>query len=158
MEERTKELQKIFPSATNHLLILPRFVKLLLALFRDIRVPKYLKIITAGAILYVALPLDFLPDFVPVAGFADDIIVILLILTQYMRFCPPEVFREHWNNIMGDDFNLEAALTKTMDVLEPVVGLRFEAIRKYALKLVDKYNEKVSGSEPPAARIPESGS
>lgn len=155
MEEKTKELQKFFPSAANHLLILPRFVKLLLALFRDARVPRYLKIITAGAILYIALPLDFLPDFVPVAGFADELIVILLILIQYMRFCPPEVFKEHWNNIMGDNFNLESELTKAMNDLEPVVGERFGAIRNYALKLVEKFREKSEAAIPPPAELPE---
>jgi len=112
-------------------MMLPAIVKLLMALFADSRVPRYLKILTAGAVAYVALPLDFLPDFVPTAGRLDDLLVILLLLEKYMKSCPPEVFNEHWDNILGEDFDFEESARKSLEELDPLVGERFATVRDW---------------------------
>ena len=150
MEEKTKQLQTLFPAVADHIMIVPRFVRLLLSLFRDARVPRFLKILTAGAIVYVILPLDILPDFVPVAGWLDELVVIFLILIQYMRFCPPEVFKEHWDDTMGESFTLETDLIKTVARLEPLVGGRYAAIHNTITGLVGKITERTA-QKPPAA-------
>lgn len=130
MEDRTQEIQGMFPRAIGLLSAVPSFIKLVYALFADARVPKYLKILTAGAVVYVGMPFDFLPDFVPTAGMADDLLVILLLLVQYIKACPREVFEEHWNNIMGSAFDIEKSAERTMKELEPLVGEKYGYLKE----------------------------
>lgn len=45
---------------------------------------------------YLASPLDLVPDFIPVLGYADDIIVVALTLRSVVRHAGPDVLDEHW--------------------------------------------------------------
>ena len=155
MEEKTKQLQTMFAATASHLMILPRFVKLLLGLFRDAGVPRWLKILTAGAIVYVALPFDLLPDFAPTAGWVDDMVVIFLILIQYMKFCPPEVFKENWDKTMGDGFTLESDLLKTVERFEPLVGDRYASIHNTIAGLTSKIAEHTAQKPLVNPQLPE---
>jgi len=143
MEQKLEALKKKIPSFASNLIILPRFITLLLALFRDARVPRWLKIMSGAMVTYVALPFDFLPDFVPLVGKGDDIIVILLVLIYFMKFAPPEVLREHWFNTMGDDFELEETLAKAMEEIEPVVGARYDYFKSNLEQLLQRIPKRV---------------
>ena len=95
------------PSQTEmreYLLLAPRFVQLLWRLTRDPRVPARSKatLLLLGG--YLALPFDIIPDFIPVAGQMDDLMVIAFALDQMINRVPPEVVREHWD---GDGDVLE---------------------------------------------------
>ena len=129
MEHKINELKSKFPSMANYLTILPKLMGLQMALFRDPRVPRWLKLVTAGTVAYVALPFDFLPDFAPLVGKGVDIVVILLVLVQYMKFCPPDVLREHWYEQMGDSYDMEQTLRRAMEEIEPVVEERYATIK-----------------------------
>jgi len=154
MEEKTERLQTLFPAVAGHIMIIPQFAKLLLGLFRDARVPRFLKVLTAGAILYVALPFDILPDFVPVAGWIDEVVVIFLILIQYMKFCPPEVFKEHWENTIGAGSNIETDIAKSMEHLEPLVGGRLDSIQNTLAGLAAKITERTAKKPAETAELP----
>ena len=54
-------------------MFLPNMVKLLGKLLTDSRVPKTEKFLVVGAIAYVIMPLDFIPDMIPFAGQVDDV-------------------------------------------------------------------------------------
>jgi uncharacterized membrane protein YkvA (DUF1232 family) len=45
---------------------------------------------------YLALPIDLVPDIIPVVGYADDVIVIGVVLRSVMRHAGAEVVRRHW--------------------------------------------------------------
>jgi len=45
---------------------------------------------------YLALPIDLVPDFIPVLGFADDAILIGLVIRSLVRKAGPEVVRQSW--------------------------------------------------------------
>jgi len=73
---------------------LPNFARLYWRLFRDRRVsilPKALLVLT---LVYVISPFDVIPDFIPVIGEMDDVVVVLSVLWLFIRLCPPEVVRE----------------------------------------------------------------
>ena len=74
---------------------LPSFAKLFARLINDPRVSVGPKLIVAGILAYVILPMDFLPDFVIGLGQLDDLAVILGGLKIFLRLCPPEVVQEH---------------------------------------------------------------
>lgn len=67
-------------------------------LLKDRRVPWWVKAAPFALVLYLALPFDLVPDFIPVVGYLDDVGAVLLTLAFVMRFTPGEVVRE----LLGD--------------------------------------------------------
>ena len=76
--------------------LVPNLTRLFAGLLRDPRVPLRAKIILGGAVLYLAMPIDLVPDFIPIAGALDDAIVAAFALRFVMRATSPEVIAEHW--------------------------------------------------------------
>jgi uncharacterized membrane protein YkvA (DUF1232 family) len=76
--------------------LIPDCLVLLHPLLRDPRVPKRRKLLLAALLAYLAMPIDLLPDFIPVAGQLDDAIVVALVLRAVLRSGGPELLREHW--------------------------------------------------------------
>src|SRR5262245_36444599 len=62
------------------LLLIPNFLKLLVRLFKDKRVPLAEKAFLIGAVVYVISPLDFIPDVIPFVGQVDDLYLVALTL------------------------------------------------------------------------------
>lgn len=63
---------------------------------RDPHVPRAHKVMLAALFLYLASPIDLVPDFVPVAGQLDDAVLLALALRSVARRAGPGVLREHW--------------------------------------------------------------
>ncbi len=53
--------------------------------------PMIAKILAVFIMVYVLSPIDFIPDFIPVIGYLDDIIIVPLLITLCLRFIPDEV-------------------------------------------------------------------
>ena len=62
---------------------------------RDPRVPWYAKAIAIAVAAYVASPIDLIPDFIPVLGYLDDLIIVPLGIALVIRLIPPEIMTEH---------------------------------------------------------------
>ena len=69
-------------------------VKLLWFLYRDPRTPKSFKILVWVVFLYLLMPLDIIPDFIPVLGQLDDLLVILIGYKLLIKLCPVEFVEE----------------------------------------------------------------
>lgn len=78
---------------------LPSFAKLFWRLVKDPRVGLRPKLVLTGVLAYVVLPTDLVPDFIPVLGQVDDLVVIFLGLKFFLRLCPKEVVQEHVRSI-----------------------------------------------------------
>lgn len=65
-------------------------VLLLFYSLQDEKVPKSAKLIIGGALAYFILPIDTIPDFIPLTGFTDDLGMIVLALTQVAIYLTPE--------------------------------------------------------------------
>ena len=85
-------------------LVLPNLIRLFAGLLRDGRVPLSAKIVLALATLWLASPIDLIPDFIPIAGQFDDAIVAALALRFILRTTDGAVVRQHWH---GDPATLE---------------------------------------------------
>ena len=70
-------------------------VRLVVRLLRDSRVPLYLKFIPLASLIYVVLPIDFIPDLIPVLGQLDDLGVFLLAIEAFIMMAPQDVVAEH---------------------------------------------------------------
>jgi len=73
------------------------FAELRLAwrLVREPRVPPFAKAVPALALLYVASPLDFIPDILPVLGQVDDLGILIMSVKLFLRLCPPAATAFH---------------------------------------------------------------
>ena len=58
------------------------------------RVPWRARLPLLALLIYLALPIDIVPDFIPVLGQLDDVLVAGLAVWWFLRFCPPEVALE----------------------------------------------------------------
>lgn len=74
----------------------PDCVVLFKRLLQDERVSRPRKFLLAGLVAYLAMPLDLVPDFIPVAGQLDDAILVALVLRTVLRSARTELIREHW--------------------------------------------------------------
>jgi uncharacterized membrane protein YkvA (DUF1232 family) len=61
---------------------------------RDPRVPWYAKAVIAFVVAHTFSPIDLIPDFVPVLGYLDDLIIAPLGIALALRMIPPEVLAE----------------------------------------------------------------
>ena len=86
------------------LLLVPHLVKLLYRLLRDSRVPRYRRWAMAAVGAYVASPIDLIPDFVPVLGAVDDLLVLAFAIDYLLKASPEEIIDEHWD---GSEDGLE---------------------------------------------------
>src|SRR5271168_4684119 len=62
---------------------------------RDPRVPWYAKALGACVVAYALSPIDLIPDFIPVIGYLDDLVLVPLGLLLMLRRIPAEVLAEH---------------------------------------------------------------
>jgi uncharacterized membrane protein YkvA (DUF1232 family) len=74
---------------------LPNFLKLFSRLVSDPRVAAGSKMVPLGILVYLVLPTDLFPDFLPGFGQIDDLALIVLGLKLFLRLCPPRVVQEH---------------------------------------------------------------
>lgn len=65
------------------------------ALQRDRRIPIWLRALVPAVIVYLATPIDVIPDFVPVLGHLDDLVVVLVAGGMLVRFTPRAVLEDH---------------------------------------------------------------
>jgi uncharacterized membrane protein YkvA (DUF1232 family) len=63
-------------------------LKTIVALMRDPRVSKFPKILVVGAIVYLLLPVDAVPDMAPVVGWLDDLMFLVGALSLLLRAAP----------------------------------------------------------------------
>jgi uncharacterized membrane protein YkvA (DUF1232 family) len=76
--------------------LLPDVVRLLHRLARDATVPRAARVRLWLLLGYLALPIDLVPDFVPVLGYADDAIIVTLVLRSAARRAGAPAIRRHW--------------------------------------------------------------
>ena len=62
---------------------------------RDPRTPTVARVAALVVVAYALSPIDLIPDFVPVLGLLDDVILVPLGLLLVVRLIPPEVLAEH---------------------------------------------------------------
>lgn len=71
-------------------------------LYTDRRVSTLLKLLVpAAALAYFVLPIDLLPDFIPIVGQLDEVAIILLLVRLFIALAPPEVVAEYQGEMAG---------------------------------------------------------
>ena len=75
---------------------IPDCIVLVRRLLGDPRVPRRHKLLLGAVVAYLALPLDLVPDFIPVAGQIDDALVVFFALRAVLRGSGSELISTHW--------------------------------------------------------------
>ena len=65
-------------------------------LIRDQRVPRRSKLLLGALVLYLLMPIDLVPDFIPIAGQLDDAILVALVVRRLLRTANVATITEHW--------------------------------------------------------------
>jgi uncharacterized membrane protein YkvA (DUF1232 family) len=81
---------------TEAIRLLPDLLRLISRLARDAGLPRRVRIRLWLLVAYLALPIDLVPDFIPVLGYADDAIVVALVLRSVVRGAGPQALERHW--------------------------------------------------------------
>lgn len=76
--------------------LLPDVVRLLRSVVADPMTPRSLRWALIGAAAWIASPIDLLPEFLPVIGPLDDVLVAVLVLRWAFRRLGTANLREHW--------------------------------------------------------------
>jgi len=76
--------------------LLPDLLRLVPRLATDDNVPRRARALLWLLLGYLALPFDLVPDFVPVLGYADDAIIVSLVLRSVVRQAGAPLVRHHW--------------------------------------------------------------
>lgn len=76
--------------------LLPDILRLLKRLAADPGTSRGVRVLPALLLVYLALPFDLIPDFIPVLGYADDAILVALVLRSVTRRAGPQALSKHW--------------------------------------------------------------
>ncbi len=87
---RRKKLKKIKAWAKN----LKRQIFILYFAYKDDRVPWYAKLFTACVVAYAFSPIDLIPDFIPILGYLDDLIIVPLGIMFALKMIPKSVISD----------------------------------------------------------------
>jgi uncharacterized membrane protein YkvA (DUF1232 family) len=76
--------------------ILPDLLRLLGRLTGDRSLPRGVRVRLGLLMAYLAIPIDLIPDFIPVIGYADDAIIVAAVLRSVVRRAGIDAVRRHW--------------------------------------------------------------
>ena len=113
-----REKSQLKGRMSNFLMFLPNMFTLLGRLLRDSRVPLAEKALFAAAVVYVIMPLDFIPDVFPFIGQVDDIYLVALSLLRLLNRTDETVVRENWSG-GGDIVSLANSIASIAPMILP---------------------------------------
>ncbi|HEY4218871.1 MAG TPA: YkvA family protein [Gemmatimonadaceae bacterium] len=109
---------------------LPQYVRLLGGLLGDKRVSMVDKLLVAGALAYIVMPIDLIPDFIPFFGEIDDLFLLILALQRLIENAGRFVVLDHWTGNPADlaELNLRGALSAAAFFLPKRIRRRLRVI------------------------------
>jgi uncharacterized membrane protein YkvA (DUF1232 family) len=109
---------------------LPQYVRLLGGLATDNRVSIIDKVLVLGAVAYILMPIDLIPDFIPFFGEIDDLYILVLALQRLIANAGRTVLLDHWTGSVADlaDLNLRGALSAAAFFLPKRIRRRLRVI------------------------------
>ncbi len=85
-------------------LLVPNLMKLMYRLLRDKRIPLSRRLAMGVVGGYIVSPIDLIPDFIPVLGSLDDLLVLAFAIDYLLQASPPGLVDEYWD---GSDDGIE---------------------------------------------------
>jgi len=98
---------------------------------RDRRTPWYAKVVAASVAAYALSPIDLIPDFIPILGYLDDLLIIPLGIALAIRLIPDELMREFRNEARQRDARPRSLIAASVIVTIWLVALGAAALWAY---------------------------
>ncbi|HPB42837.1 MAG TPA: DUF1232 domain-containing protein [Candidatus Syntrophosphaera sp.] len=98
----------------EYLFLLPDFFILVCRVALDKRVPTKRKLMLGGIVAYMMMPLDIIPDFIPVLGSVDDLVLVVMGLNMLLNDIDQKVLEDNWSG-EGDVLHLMQKITATAE-------------------------------------------
>ncbi len=76
--------------------LLPDVLRLLRRLAADPTLPRGLRLRLGLVVAYLLMPVDLVPDFIPIVGYADDLIIVAIVLRSVIRSAGADALDRHW--------------------------------------------------------------
>ncbi|MDQ1438713.1 MAG: hypothetical protein QOK43_2342 [Acidimicrobiaceae bacterium] len=76
--------------------LVPDVTRLVRSLAADATLPRPVRRRLLFLLAYLAFPVDVVPDFIPLLGYADDVIVVAVVLRSVVRAAGPDALERHW--------------------------------------------------------------
>jgi uncharacterized membrane protein YkvA (DUF1232 family) len=95
-----------FQALRELIVLLPQLAGLIARLTADPRVPRRVKAMLAITAVYLASPVDLIPDVIPGIGYLDDVVLVAIVIDGLLNHVDHAIVREHWP---GDPASLERA-------------------------------------------------
>jgi uncharacterized membrane protein YkvA (DUF1232 family) len=108
----------------------PAYLRLLGGLLMDKRVAMLDKLLVAGAMAYIVMPIDIIPDFIPFLGEVDDLYLLIFALQRLISNAGRPVLLSHWSGVAEDlaDLNLRGAISAAAFFLPRRIRRRLRVI------------------------------
>jgi len=79
--------------------VIKKYISLAKLIYRDKRTPKISKFFLWIALAYALSPIDLIPDFIPIIGYLDDIIILPILIFLALILVPKEVYISHYRKV-----------------------------------------------------------
>jgi len=106
-------------------LALPNLVKLVYRLMRDPRIPRRSKVVLGAILGYLVVPIDLVPDFIPMVGQADDVLLLAFAIRHIIEVAGTEIVLEHWDGSQD-----------LLELVESITGFASNLLPKPVLRLL----------------------
>ncbi|MCY6370954.1 YkvA family protein [Clostridium ganghwense] len=110
-EEVEDKFPEEYKDFAKYAMLIPDIIVLLYRLMKDNRIKPKTKALIGAAVGYLALPLDILPDSIPIIGQFDDAGIVFFVLDKIIEDIPEYIILEHWQG--KDDI-----ITKAREIKE----------------------------------------
>ncbi len=131
---KSKDPEKL--QLTDFLFALPDFFILLTRLFLDKRVPGNKKVFLGSIIGYMLLPFDLIPDFIPILGYLDDLVLVVLALDQILNDIEERVLIDNWSG-----------KSNVIELIRSLTAMIQAKMKNPAIKTIKEFFNKVTGSK-----------
>jgi len=124
---------KLGGKLSEYLFLLPDFFILLTRLMLDKRVPAKRKLMVGGIVAYMMLPFDIIPDFIPIIGHVDDLVLVVMGLNMVLNDTDPKVLADNWS---GEG--------EVLQQIQKITGVAEGFLDKNVLSKIKKWLGKIS--------------
>ncbi len=121
---------------SDFLFALPDFFILFTRLFIDKRIPASRKVFLGSIIGYLLMPIDIIPDFIPVLGYVDDLVLVVLALDQILIETDKKIIRDNWSGKKD-----------VIELITTITNLIQTKLNNPAINAVKTFFKKISGAK-----------
>jgi uncharacterized membrane protein YkvA (DUF1232 family) len=93
-ESEQKRMGNLLNKLKSKAKTIKKEIYVLLAAYQHPELPKYIKLLTIGVISYAFSPIDLIPDFIPILGWIDEVVILPLAISFILKLIPDDIMHD----------------------------------------------------------------